>query len=233
MRGSIEYGSEIIRYEIAFRSTRRTLAVEVHPDQRVIVIAPAGCPEDVVAARIRRRAAWILKQISRFRQFEPRSPKRRYVSGESHFYLGRKYRLKLAAGARSRVGVSRGYLTVTLPGSREPRRVLNVLQAWYRERAKEVFADILSERLPTIDGVRRPRIVVRALKTRWGSLSHSGTMTLNIALVQTPRQCIEYVVTHELCHLRHSNHGSAFYKLLKKTMPDWEKRKKRLETALL
>ena len=58
-------------------------------------------------------------------------------------------------------------------------------------------------------------------------------MTLNIALVQTPRQCIEYVVTHELCHLRHSNHGPAFYELLKKTMPDWEKRKKMLEAALL
>lgn len=71
------------------------------------------------------------------------------------------------------------------------------------------------------------------MKTRWGSLSRAGTMTLNVALIQTPRPCIEYVITHELCHVRERNHGAGFYKLLKKVMPDWEKRKKRLETALL
>jgi hypothetical protein len=71
------------------------------------------------------------------------------------------------------------------------------------------------------------------MKTRWGSLAKSGALTLNTDLVRAPLECIEYVITHELCHLKHHDHSSGFYKLLEKVMPDWEKRKRRLEMALV
>lgn len=78
-----------------------------------------------------------------------------------------------------------------------------------------------------------PSISVRSMERRWGSLSTQGRMNLNVNLVKTPRACIAYVVTHELCHLEHQHHGKAFYALLERLMPDWERRKKKLELATL
>ena len=166
---SVQYGCETIRFETLFLSTRKTLAIEVHPDQRVLVRAPAGCPERVIAERVHRRAAWILKQIAAFRQYEPRMPTRRYISGETHFFLGRQYRLKVATGHEAGVGLTRSQLQVTVPRGQEPRRVRSLLDAWYRERARELFIQVLADRLQAMPSVRPPRIVVRALRCRWGT----------------------------------------------------------------
>jgi predicted metal-dependent hydrolase len=77
------------------------------------------------------------------------------------------------------------------------------------------------------------RLIVRTMQSRWGGLSRADTMTLNVNLVRASRPCIEYVVTHELCHVKHRDHDAHFYKLLDQLMPDWEQRKRRVETALL
>ena len=84
-----------------------------------------------------------------------------------------------------------------------------------------------------LPGSTLPRLAIRRMKTRWGSMSPNGTLTLNSDLVRAPRECIEYVVTHELCHLKHRHHDAAFYGLLEQHMPDWEKRKHKLELALV
>lgn len=81
-------------------------------------------------------------------------------------------------------------------------------------------------------GYKRPSLKIRTMKTRWGSLSSKGNLTLNTTLIRAPRECIDYVLTHELCHLAHRNHGPAFYRLLEQAMPDWKKRKDKLERSL-
>lgn len=103
------------------------------------------------------------------------------------------------------------------------------------QRAKEVFFGLLDEcfRACANRNHEQPRIVVREMRSRWGSLSSAGQMTLNSKLVQAPRRCIEYVIVHELCHLTHRNHGPAFVSQLARVMPDWEARKERLESVLL
>jgi predicted metal-dependent hydrolase len=128
-----------------------------------------------------------------------------------------------------------GQLLVTLPGVREPEPeyVKALLHRWYRDRALTVFGEVLNASLPRFRGVDHPRLIVRAMQSRWGSLSRAGTMTLNVNLVRAPRPCIEYVVIHELCHTRHRDHDARFYKLLGQVMPDWERRKQHLESALL
>lgn len=231
--GMIEYGRETIRYEVRFLPTRRTLGIEVHPDQRVVIRAPVGCTEDVIADRVRKRASWISRQIADFRRYSPRTPQRQYVSGETHLYLGRQYRLKVGAGETASVRMTRGQLCVTMPGIPDPERVKTMLHRWYLDHARRVFSEVLDQCLIRFKGHPRPRLIVRAMQSRWGSLSQTGSMTLNVNLVRAPRACIEYVVTHELCHLRHRDHDASFFKLLGRVMPDWEQRKQRLETALL
>ncbi len=129
--------------------------------------------------------------------------------------------------------LTRGQLLITLPGEPEPERVKALLHRWYLDRARAVFAEILDASLLHFKSVEPPRLIVRAMQFRWGSLSRAGTMTLNVNLVRAPRPCIEYVVTHELCHTKHRDHDARFFKLLGQVMPDWEQRKRRLEAALL
>lgn len=231
--GALTYGAETIRYEVCHLASRRTLAIEVHPDGRVLVRAPVDCHETVIAERVKRRAAWISRQLVEFERYRPRTPVRQYVQGESHLYLGRQYRLRLAMDEVASVKATRGQLIVSMPSVVEPHRVKALLNRWYLDRARVVFDDVLSSSLLFFKGADRPRLIVRAMQSRWGSLSRAGTMTLNVNLVRAPRPCIEYVVVHELCHTQHRDHDARFFRLLEQLMPDWEQRKRRLEDALL
>lgn len=233
MVGTLTYGRDTIRYEVRFLASRQTLAIEVHPDSHVLVRAPVDCPEAVIAERVQKRAAWISRQLAEFERYRPRTPARQYINGESHLYLGRQYRLKLLPGDAASVKFARGQLLVTLPGEPEAERVKALLHRWYLDRARAVFTEVLDTCLPRFNGVEHPRLIVRAMQSRWGSLSRAGSMTLNVNLVRAPRPCIEFVVTHELCHTRHRDHDARFFKLLGQVMPDWEQRKRRLEAALL
>lgn len=233
MVGSLTYGSGMIRYEVRFLASRQTLAIEVHPDSRVLVRAPVGCPEALIAERVQKRAAWISRQLAEFERYRPRTPSRQYINGESHLYLGRQYRLRLAEGDSASVKLTRGQLLVSLPGEPNPERVKALLHRWYLDQARAVFTEVLDASLFPFKGVTHPRLIVRAMQSRWGSLSRAGTMTLNVNLVRAPRTCIEYVVVHELCHTRHRSHDARFFRLLGQLMPDWQRRKRRLEGALL
>ena len=108
------------------------------------------------------------------------------------------------------------------------------MEAWYRRRAFVYFTNLLDDCWNDFSkiGYAKPHLKIRQLKTRWGSLSTRGCLTLNLDLIKTPRECIEYVIMHELCHLKHHNHGNEFYKLLARVMPDWLDRKHKLEMVL-
>lgn len=233
MVGSLTYGRDTIRYEVRFLTSRQTLAIEVHPDSRVLVRAPMGCPEALIVERVQKRAGWISRQLAEFERYRPRTPARQYVNGESHLYLGRQYRLKLIPGDAAGVKLARGVMLVHLPGDADPERVKALLHRWYLDRARAVFSEVLEAGLLHLKGIDQPHLMVRAMQSRWGSLSRAGTMTLNVNLVRAPRPCIEYVVTHELCHIRYRDHDGRFFKLLGQLMPDWENRKRKLEAALL
>ena len=136
MVGTLTYGRDTIRYEVRFLASRQTLAIEVHPDSRVLVRAPVDCPEAVIAERVQKRAGWISRQLAEFDSYRPRTPARQYVNGESHLYLGRQYRLKLVPGDAASVKLTRGQLLVTLPGKPEAERVRALLRRWYLDRAR-------------------------------------------------------------------------------------------------
>lgn len=233
-RGTIAYGGKEIVFHVQV-SDRKTMEIAVHPDNSVIVKAPRGVSEDDIHGRVYRRARWIAKQINYFQQFHPRTPRRQYVSGETHLYLGRQYRLKVSAGNNPGVKLVRGFLYVTYRGKQNPVRVRLLLDEWYLERARIKYAESLDRCFPDLQrmGYAQPTIHIRRMKTRWGSLSSKGTLTLNRELIRAPRDCIDYVVTHELCHLKYKDHSRAFYRLLEQVMPDWERRKHRLELALV
>lgn len=230
----IDYGTTRIRFSIV-RRDRRTLEIAIEPDLGVTVAAPRDAALEAIAAKVRKRAAWILRQQRYFSQFVPRRPPRRYVAGETHLYLGRQYRLKVEQHIQAGVTLSRGFIHVRThaPGRLEVTHEL--VNAWYRERAHRKFRELLEQSLKRFadpEAMRPTGLIVRSLKQRWGSMSPSGRLLLNHRLIEAPVDAIDYVITHELCHIEEPHHGPAFFALLDRVMPDWEKRKERLERTL-
>ncbi len=229
---SIAYGRQEIVFDV-LRFKRKTIEIAVHPDKSVVVKAPLGSDSEEVVRRVRKHTRWISRQILYFEQFEPRTPPRRHVGGESHLYLGRKYRLKIRRSKTRQVLLKSGRFHIQSPNP-SPNHIQKLLEKWYLRKASTCFHAVFHlcwEKFKTNDVVK-PCLKIRKMKTRWGSLSKSGRLTLNLDLIKAPKECIEYVVIHELCHLLCRHHDSDFYRLLDRFLPDWVQRKHKLEMAL-
>jgi predicted metal-dependent hydrolase len=231
--GAFAYGKENIEFSF-FHVDRKTLEIAVHPDQTVVIKAPLGVDMEEIHKRVVKRAAWITKQRAFFRQFDPRTPAKGYVGGETHLYLGRQYRLMIKNGNHDAVKLVKGFFEIQVQGCISSEKVKCLLEAWYKEKAARKFNESFDRCWPYIAKFSslKPSMQIKRMQKRWGSLSANGILTLNTDLVKAPRECIDYVVVHELSHLRYDNHGPEFYRFLDKVMPNWEKRKHRLEVTL-
>lgn len=230
----VSFGKQRIPFSLEFRDRER-LAISVHPDRTVSVVAPTGRSVDEVLGRVQKRAGWIVKQRMRFDKFHPLTPPRRFVSGETHLYLGRQYRLKLTKSEDSVVKLVGRYLLVQSPDRDDAGIVSQLLDGWYLDHARKVFARRLDACLEAARSLAlpTPEVFVRKMSKRWGSCTKGGRILLNRELVKSPLHCVDYVIMHELCHLKIHDHSPRFYRLLSRCMPDWEKRKRRLESFVL
>ena len=229
---AITYAGKSIPFHLSY-SNRKSIEIAVHPNGLVTVKAPEETDKNLIQRRVYKRARWIRRQIRYFAQFDPRTPERRFVGGESHLYLGKKYRLKIRQAETDKVLLKHGFFHIATVNN-EPEHIAILLEEWYRSKANIYFLKVFEECWYPFHKkvVDKPTLKIRNMKTRWGSLSSKGSLTLNLELIKAPRECIEYVVIHELCHLFHPNHGAEFYNLLERMLPDWIKRKHKLEMSL-
>lgn len=229
---SFQYGDEFIRFERIKRPlVSHKILIKVHPDCRVVVSAPSDADDETVLTAVKKRSRWIYQQLRDFRQQLEHVTVRQYISGESHYYLGKQYLLKVQVSPDTRqiVKLSRGKLDV-LVQSQNPAKVQQLLADWYKTRAKEVFAkrlDVMLEQALWVSN--KPPLRILTMQTQWGSCSPQGRLTLNPHLVKAPRECIDYVILHELCHIAEHNHSEKFYRLMEQVMPNWQKVKTRLD----
>lgn len=213
------------------RSRRRTLAISVLPDGGLELIAPETAALEPILIRVQKRLPWIHRQRRRFRELNASRPGLRYVSGATHRYLGRQYRLKVIEGSKTEVILRGAYLHVMIckPGGEAVQRALN---DWYRRQASQQLARRLAAWEPwcSRNQLPQPKLRLRTMPKRWGSAMPTGVIYLNPELVRAPSACIDYVIAHEVCHLKHHHHGKAFYAELTSLCPDWSARKERLES---
>jgi predicted metal-dependent hydrolase len=230
MTSSIHFGSKQIDFHLEY-SNRKSLGITVKPDLSVQVKAPVDTSLEKVKEKLRKKAPWIIKQQSFFLYFHPRTPARKYISGETHLYLGRQYRLKVSQNKLESVKLMGKYIEAN---AIDKTRVKQLVKDWYWQNAKTKFRTIAK---PQIDNFKKyniepSSIVLRNMPTRWGSCTPKGKIILNPELIKAPRGCIEYVIIHELCHLVHHDHAQKFIDLQTKEMKDWEKWKMKLEKLL-
>ena len=185
----ISYGTQTLSCKLE-RRKRKTLAIEVHPDQSVQVKAPLRLPISRILERVEQRGAWIVKQQRRFAELPPPQPEREFVSGESYRYLGRQHRLKVVQGEQEGVRLYQGRLEVSVTDPHDRARVQRLLRTWYRERAEQVFGERfeLCRKQVAAFGINHPGgFTLRRMKKCWGSLVATGASCSTRSLSARPR----------------------------------------------
>lgn len=229
----IKLGDEVVEYTLR-RSDRKTLGITVEPTGEFLVTAPRAAEPDHIETILRRRRGWILRHLRDVATLPPPAPVREWVSGETHRYLGRQYRLKIRAGKKAEVKLIGRFFHVTVGDPSDSDQVRRRMERWYLDHARSTFERRMAELIrqtPRLGLSELPPLIVRKLERRWGSCSPKGRILINVEAVKLPVGCIDYLLMHELCHLRVPNHGPTFWRLLEACMPDWERWKRRLREA--
>lgn len=230
---TIEFGNQMRSYSVVY-SRRRSLGLHIYPDLRIVVRAPKQVSLRRIRAFVHERTGWIEKKIAHF-QVLPPLPQLKFHHGEQHTYLGSEYTLNIKPSTPTGVTITGNDIHIAAGKNISPLRVELLYNKWIREQAEILFRERLHLCMALFNSERviPMKLRLRRMKSRWGSCSSKGIITLNTHLMRVPLPLVDYVITHELCHLIEHNHGSAYYELLGNVMPDWRGRKELLNQQRL
>ncbi len=218
-----------IEFKVIY-SSRRSLGISVLPDSSVIVRVPNRTTDKTISRIVNEKASWIIKHRDNYIKLDNSKLKRSYAEGEIHLFRGQESVLRIEKSARSYIRFCDSFIELGLAGTDDARAIKSLLYKGYKNEAMILFPMILNAMLKKYeDQMFKPAsLVIRTMKRRWGSCSNRGIITLSTELVKLPDLYIEYVVTHELCHLKHHNHGAKYYILLSELFPEWKTVRKEL-----
>jgi predicted metal-dependent hydrolase len=217
--------------QIQTSAKRKSIGICVYPTADVKVYVPTGTTQARIEEVIKSKEKWIIEKIEGFKANKiAEIKKKEYVSGESFYYLGKQYKLRIVDGKTTKIELARD--TILLHKASRSN-IKNIIGNWFLDQAKEVFEERLKFNFEVFAKQYKydfPTLKLRKMKSRWGSMSNKGNMTLNSHLIHTPVECIDYVIMHELCHLKYKNHGTRFYQLQFKLTPRYKELKNKLES---
>lgn len=232
MKLHVQYGEKQITFEL-IRKNVKHINLTVQPNQHVFVSANEAVDIEEVKSFVQSKGRWITSKLNYFKRYMPYEKiPREYVTGETFRYLGKQYRLKVAEADDDYVRFFRGTIEMYVRDMANFRKKAQLMNEWYEKRRQDVFHDSLDrmEKLVTIFNIARPTLDTRQMSVRWGSyLPRINKIILNKDLIIAPRFCIDYVVLHELLHVKYPDHDFNFFNNLQLLMPDWKERKRILD----
>ena len=206
-----------IAIDIKRTQRRKSISITI-ADNRVKIAVPYHLPQDQIDKLLKKKSKWIKEKLFVQSQIQP-ARKKDYVSGEDFLYLGRHYRLKVLLGKKYLVELKNGYLTVYVKDKSKTAKTKRLIKQWYLKQAS-IYLIKKTEQLASTLSLTFNFTKVREYKSRWGSCSTSGNIFYNWRLVMAPPKIIQYVVFHELMHLKEHNHSPKFWKMLRSAYPD-------------
>lgn len=214
-----------VRYEFK-RSHRRSVVAKIRRDGVIEVRAPLLYRESDMIAFLNQHKRWIFNHLDRLQNTE--NQEKQYVSGEVHYYLGKQYTLQVVESNKNAVSIEDNSLIIKI---KSPELAESQINKWYKNRAKVVFGELFQ---PIIEKFKKynvspAKISIRDMRSRWGSCSRRGNISLNLQLIKLNENCICQVMIHEMCHLIYFNHQAGFHALMEEMMPDWKQWKKELK----
>lgn len=217
---SVEWNGVTIAYSWC-HSRRRTLGMRVRPDRSVSVRVPLRTPLRDVRDFVSRRAEWVLKVWKRQGE-KPVHQQQGYACGSMFLFQGQAYCLEFAEGGRCSLELRDDCLLLSSPETPSHETVRRMVESWYRKQALLIFSEraVSCHALLQDEGIPLPPITIRPMKTRWGSYSYrTGRITLNLNLIKAPPACLDYVIIHELCHIKVRHHGPDFWRMVARYRP--------------
>ena len=216
------------------RKPVKNVNLRIKPEGIILVSANNSVPIEFIDAFIEKKQRYIFSALSSYEEKKKlfQSVPKRYVSGESYNLLGKSLRLKVEANKEEIVYTDGVYIFLKVKDKDDFRHKENMMSKWLKQYQMTVFEELLQERYLLFEkyGVTYPTLKIRNMTSRWGSCQpKKGIITLNSKLIEAPRNCIEYVILHELVHFIHPNHSRHFWDFVAMMMPDWKERKEELE----
>jgi predicted metal-dependent hydrolase len=223
-----------IEFKVIY-SRRRTLGISVLPDSSVIVRVPYRTTDRTITRIVREKASWIIKHRDSYSKLGHNKLKRLYVNGETHLFRGNESVLKIEQSKKAYCRFYNGTIEIGLEIPDDSSAIKRLLYKGYKTEAHAVFPilfDITIRKYESENFVPSG-LVIRSMKRRWGSCSNKGVVTLSTELIKLPDLYIEYVIVHELCHLKQHNHSARYYTLLTELYPEWKTVRKELRKYLV
>jgi predicted metal-dependent hydrolase len=234
MGNSIQYEGLTIPYDITFSPGRKSISIIVHHTKRVEIKAPTGTPASFIHDLTEKKVTWIVKRLRVLDSMDYLHTERNYHEGEVFFFLGTPFTLSVNPDTVVTGGIRQDERNLivsiprSLPGPDHPHYIRKLVQDWYRDQASRIIGEKIQEYARVLD-VEPPPFRLRNVRRRWGSCNHENNLNFNIRLAMAPIGLVEYVVMHELCHIRHKNHSRVFWESLRDVMPDCRERRDRLK----
>ncbi len=228
-----KYGKYSYEYYLVFQD-RKTVTLTVQPSLNIILKCPLNYDIDKIERFLKRKWLWLEKQIQYFKKYKKKIEKKEYVSGESFLYLGRQYKLLVRASKKSEVKLEKGKITIFTTASTQDKNAnKKLLNDWFEKRIKTIFSSRLNEMLKKFDYDFVPTLITRKMPKRWGSYLGKNKIALNPLLIRASKDCLDYVIVHELCHMKYKNHNKEFFKLQESIISNWKEVKEKLELRFL
>lgn len=223
---SIQFGNDVISYQINYSAKRKTLSIQVD-ENGVTVIAPKTASEEEIQTIIKQKVIWILKQQADFNEIENYENPRKFLSGEKLPYLGRQYRLKVHPEAIEKASFMyhQGRFIAYVPHHLAEDDYRNTLYPLYKEWVIQRGKLIASERIKRFQQVfpyTPKKVIVKDQQQRWGSCTANEQVLLNWHIFLAPMSAIDYVIAHELAHLKVMDHSNAFWETLSMVYPEYQ-----------
>jgi predicted metal-dependent hydrolase len=226
---TISLTSDEVEYDIV-RSRRRTIAISVKQNGSLIIRAPWHVPAPVLIVFARSKESWIIRQRKRVNEFVTKKKELTYSDGDFIPFLGEDLKLLLKTEKRSSVSLNGDSIIVSCQHPEDTVKVKAIIDGWYLSEAKKNLT-LRTRQISEIyngAGLKPSSVGVRKMKSRWGTCRTNGKIMLNTELIKKRQELIDSVIIHELCHLRHHNHGKEFYALVESLMPDYKTLRKEL-----
>ena len=232
-KDNINYGTSKIEYSINY-TKRRTATIIVYPYKEVEIIVPIDTEPKKIKSLIKKKSAWIVKKIDFFNQIAQYDATKEYVEGETILYLGRQYRIKfIKIDKKAMVKLKGKYLEIGFNKKfrteyEQKKYVKTLVINWYKKQAQNHVEKSLknySNRL----GVELPEFKIKNQIKRWGSCTSKNILIFNIKIMMAPKYQFDYIIVHELCHIKHKDHSNKFWRLVSLILNDYELRKEQLK----
>lgn len=209
-------------------SFRKRLTLTVYPNCRIVARIPYGLSQRKLEDYFQNKSNWMIKHLDHFESHPPETEKN-YINGETFSYLGKKYTLQLHQGT-SHIMLKNEQLILRTKDIKDKESIQKMLDRWYRKEAIKKLSARYFTKLEQLEYLDLPTTTLRfyKMKRRWGSCSSKHLITLNTELIKKDKELIDYVIVHEICHLKIPAHNKAFYSLVESIIPNWKDRKKRL-----